>query len=106
MCGGIEESTADGQDSNALTSLFNVHSGGTVYFVGSPCGDSSSGSGCDSDYWSQVQSGNVAAATGAVTAPTAPAPTTTSTTSAVSCGAFSDPSAALGSLQFLAGELL
>ncbi len=89
MCGGIEESTVNGQDSNALTTLYNVHSDGTVYWVGSPCLESTPASGCDSNYWSQVQSQNVAASA-------APAPTATATTSAVSCGPFSDPSAAEG----------
>jgi hypothetical protein len=92
LCGGVVESTSDGQDSYALPTLFNVRSDGTVYAVGSPCTDSTPAS-CDPTYWSMVQSQAVAASTAAATAPT---PTTSTGPSPVSCGAFNDPSAAAG----------
>jgi hypothetical protein len=89
MCGGIETSTSTGQQSNALTTLYNVRSDGTVYWVGSPCLESTPASGCDANYWGLVQSQNLSASS-------APAPATTTTASSTDCGSFNDPSASEG----------
>jgi hypothetical protein len=84
MCGSIIQSTSNGQDTYGLMALYNVQPDGTVYFVGSPCEESTPASGCDANYWNLVtQQSQVSAA---------PAPPTpTQTTSATSCGPFDVP---------------
>ena len=103
MCGGVEQSTVTGQDSYSATVLFNVRADGTVYFVGSPCEESTPASGCDANYWNLVQSqAQTAAAAAAPPAPPTPStPTTSSNNNQEGCRALDVKSGSISCKQAL-----